>query len=177
MIFTSGSRSIARWVIIPFFITACLVCTSLGTARLVRAGRGVTSSARTIKLGSARAGSLYAITLGVRDPAQVLQNESILVTLSDAKGVVGSKWLHSADLDFYLTLRPRVAGPITVKSFIRVRGARSGDQRNLEQDSPGLRRDERATVCKRGVIAAAPNDTWQERTAFRNWPDHLRQRR
>ena len=36
------------------------------------------------------------------------------VTVNDAQGEVESKWLHAADLDFYLTLRPRAAGPVTV---------------------------------------------------------------
>ena len=38
----------------------------------------------------------------------------MLATVKDAQGVIDSKWLHTADLDFYLTLRPRAEGPVTV---------------------------------------------------------------
>src|SRR5579884_439661 len=59
---------------------------------------------RRIDLGMLRPDSLYGITVSVKDPA------AIHVTIADAAGPVTAKWLQSADLDFYLTLRPRAPG-------------------------------------------------------------------
>ena len=41
-------------------------------------------------------------------------NDAVRVAVADVSGTVAEKWLHSADLDFYLTLRPRVRGPAVV---------------------------------------------------------------
>jgi len=167
MIFTPGSRHIAGWVIIPFFIAAYMICATIHTGRLVHAGQGVAQSAHTFKLGAARAGSLYAITLGVKYPAQLQGNESVQVIVSDAQGVVGSKWLHAADLDFYLTLRPRASGPVTV-SLSSASGAHdpeiSAALSKILQGSAG--EVGKSAVVRRGVIAAAPDDTWQSAQAF-----------
>ncbi len=167
MSFTTGRQRTARWVIIPFFIAACLICIIFGTLRLVHAGQGAVAPARTIKLGAGRAGALYGITLGVKHPAQMLEGDSVLVSLSDAKGVVGSKWLHAADLDFYLTLRPRVAGPITANlSFASSThepeiSATLSKILQVSTEVPG-----KSSAVKRGVIAAEPNDTWQNAEPF-----------
>jgi hypothetical protein len=167
MSFTPGRRRNAGWVIIPFFIAACLICATTHTGRFVHADQAATPSTRTIKLGAARPGSLYAITLGVNDPAQLQGNDSVRVTVSDAKGVVGSKWLHAADLDFYLTLRPRVAGPVTVSLSS---GASGHDPEigatlsKILQPTAGL--PGKSDAIKRGVIGAAPNDTWQDAQQF-----------
>ena len=82
------------------------------------------------QVGAARPDALYALTLGVKDPAQLQGNDAVCVTVKDAQGEVESKWLHAADLDFYLTLRPRSGGPGDRKSLRRFDGPRSGDQRN-----------------------------------------------
>src|SRR5580658_2468518 len=111
---TPGSQRIAGWAIILLSIAAWMIGATIHAGQFVHANQTATPSARIIKLGAARPGSLYAITLGVKDPAQLQGNDSVRVTVSDAEGVVGSKWLHAADLDFYLTLRPRAAGPVTV---------------------------------------------------------------
>src|SRR5439155_9163557 len=66
-----------------------------------------------IKLGEARPGSLYAVTIWVKDPAQAESKDAVRVTVADASGAVAEKWLHSADVDLYLTLRPRARGPVT----------------------------------------------------------------
>ena len=49
-----------------------------------------TCSARNITLGMGRPGSLYAVTLWVKNPAQVQGNDSVHVTVNDAKGEVES---------------------------------------------------------------------------------------
>jgi hypothetical protein len=167
MIFTPGSRRDAGWLIFPFLIAACLICTAIHAGRLVHAGQGATPSAHTIKLGAARTGALYAITLGVKDPVQLQGNDAVQVTVSDAQGVVGSKWLHAADLDFYLTLRPRAAGPVTV-SLSSGAGLRDPEinatMSKVLQPSAAL--PGKSDAVKRGVIAAAPNDTWQDAEQF-----------
>jgi hypothetical protein len=162
-----GSKRIAARTIISFFIAICMIGATIHSGRLVHAGQGVTPSARTITLGAARPGSLYAITLGAKDPAQLQGNESVQVTVSDAQGEVGSKWLHAADLDYYLTLRPRAAGPVTV-SLSSASGTHDPDisatLSKILQPSAG--QPGNFTAVKRGVIAAAPNDTWQTAQPF-----------
>jgi HEAT repeat protein len=87
--------------------------------------------------------------------------------VSDAHGVVGTKWLHSADLDFYLTVRARGAGPVTVS--LSSAGAAQAPEisatlRRILQVSAGP--PGKSDSVKRGVIAAAPNDTWQNAQQF-----------
>jgi hypothetical protein len=162
MSFAPGSRRIAGWPIIPFFIAACLICATIHSDRSVHAGQGMTPSVPSIKLGVAHPGALYAITLGVKDPAHLQGNDAVRVTVSDAQGEVGSKWLHAADLDFYLTLRPRTAGLVTVSLSPSAAGHDpeiSATLRKILQPSAAL--PGKSDGIKRGVIAAAPNDTWQ----------------
>jgi hypothetical protein len=167
MIFAPGSRRNAGWLILPFSVAACLVCAAIHTGRSVHAGQGAIRSAHTIKLGAAHHGSLYAITLGVKDPVQLQGNDAVRVTVSDAQGEVESKWLHPADLDFYLTLRPRATGPVTVNFSSSSPGhdpEMSATMRKILEESAGM--PETPAAVKRGVIAAAPNDTWQNAQPF-----------
>jgi hypothetical protein len=167
MIFTPGSQRNAGWLIVPFLITACMICAAIHTGRSVHAGQGASPTSRTIKLGAVRPGSLYAITLEVKDPVQLQGNDAVRVTVSDAQGLVGSKWLHAADLDFYLTLRPRAAGPVTV-SLSSGQGRRAPEINatlsKILQPSAALAGKPDAVT--HGVIAAAPNDTWQDAQQF-----------
>ena len=39
--------------------------------------------------------SLYALTVWVKDPAQLQGNDAVLVTVDDASGEIESKWLHA----------------------------------------------------------------------------------
>ena len=103
---TSGSRRVAGLAIVPLFIAVWLIGATMHAGRFVLADQTAAASARNIKLGAVRPGSLYAITLAVKDPVQIQGNESVRVTVSDAQGEVASKWLHAADLDFYV--RPGV---------------------------------------------------------------------
>src|SRR3954469_15833721 len=104
-------QRVVRWTIIPLSIVACIVGAVVHVNRSVRAGQTAPASTRNITLGPGRPGSLYAVTLWVKNPAQMQGNDSVHVTVNDAKGEVESKWLHAADLDLYLTLRPRAEGP------------------------------------------------------------------
>jgi len=163
----SGSRRIASWVIVPLAILACIIGTIVLVGRSVHAGQVAPPSGRNINLGSASPGTLYALTLGVKDLTQLQGTDAVKVTVNDAQGEVASKWLHSADLDFYLTLRPRAAGPVTA-SLSSVSGDHAPDitatlSRILQ---PAAAAPGGAPDLSRGVIAAAPNDTWQNAQPF-----------
>ena len=86
----------------------------LHVGRSVRADQSNSQNVREIHLGQVRPDALYALTVWVKDPAQLQGNDAVLVTVSDASGEVESKWLHAGDLDFYLTLHPRAAGQVNV---------------------------------------------------------------
>ncbi len=161
---TLRSRRIASYAIVPIAIAAVMLGAAVHVNRLVRADQAASPATRSIKLGTARAGSLYAVTLGVKNPAQLQGSDSVRVTVNDAKGEIESKWLHPADLDFYLTVRPRAAGPVTVNlsspSDTQVPEI-DATLRNILQPAAGKSAD-----LKRGVIAASPNGTWQDAQPF-----------
>ena len=161
---TPRGRRLARLTILPLTLAAWVFCATLGTGRPVHAGQAALPAQRSIHLGSGRPGSLYALSLGVKDPAQLQGN--VRVTVKDAQGEVESKWLHAADLDFYLTLRPRSAGPVTVSlsSTPSIPSAEiSASMSRILQPSTRL---QGALHLERGVIAAAPNGTWQSAQPF-----------
>ena len=161
------SLRIVRWTMIPLSIAACLVWVTVRSGRPVHAGQSNARSERTIRLGASHPGTLYALTLGVKNPAELQGTDSVHVTVNDGKGEVESKWLHAADLDFYLTLRPRVQGQITVNlssaSTSEVPEIDAILSKILTQPSSVT---DKAPHVKRGLIAAAPNGTWQEAQAF-----------
>src|SRR4051812_2259481 len=157
-----------RLTIIPLLIMAYIVAAVVHVNRSVRAGQTTPVSARNITLGMGRPGSSYAVTLWVKNPAQMQGNDFVHVTVNDAKGEVESKWLHAADLDLYLTLRPRAEGPVTVS--VSSSSAEQSPEISLalskilqvSATSPGSDAD-----MKHGVIAAAPNSTWQDAQPFK----------
>ncbi len=160
--FTPNARRIACLAIVPLFISAWVIGTNLHAGRAVHAGQSAPPAGRVIPLGAARANAAYAVTVSVKDPAQIQNGDAVRVTVNDAKGEVESKWLHVADLDFYLTLRPREAGPITV-NLSSAGGAHipeiSATMHQVPDPSSGGHQS-------RGVIAAAPNGTWQSAQPF-----------
>ena len=164
--FTPRSRRIASWMIVPLSITAWVIGATIHAGRSVHAGQTAPPSVRSIQLGAARPGALYALTLGVKDPAQLQGNDAVHVTVNDAQGEVDSKWLHAADLDFYLTLKPRAAGPVTVNlssaSGVHTPDISSTLTKILQATVPAGS----AADLKRGVISAAPNGTWQNAQSF-----------
>ncbi len=128
-------------------------------------------TSRTIKLGEAHPGTLYAMTVAVKDPAKLQGSDAILATVKDSQGVIDSKWLHTADLDLYLTLRPRAAGPITVTlSAPPAPYPKSPPPCTRSSTTPPL-------PAHTGVIAAAPNRHLANRPTLPIRPNHLRQRR
>src|SRR6202012_973043 len=101
-----------RWGFLPLSVFALTIASLLHVGRFVHADQIARPAVRVIKLGEARPGTLYALTLSVQNPVQMQGSDAVLATLKDAQGEIESKWLHTADLDFYLTLRPRGAGPV-----------------------------------------------------------------
>jgi HEAT repeat protein len=157
-------RLAACLAVIPLALTAWIVGAGLNASRAVHAGQDTQSSGRTIDLGAARADAAYAVTVSVRDPAQLQGTDAVHVTLSDAQGDVESKWLHAADLDFYLTVRPRAAGPVKV-NLSPAEGVRlpeiTATMKPISESAPA-----HGAKQHRGVIAAAPNGTWQSAQPF-----------
>ncbi|MBV8866820.1 MAG: hypothetical protein JO210_15605, partial [Acidobacteriaceae bacterium] len=110
-----------------------------------------------IDLGEAQSGLLYAITVALKDPAQFQSKQSISVSISDAKGAVSEKRLHSQDLDFYLTLRPRANGPVLVD--VQSAGG------TIPQMTAFIHRIPESSA-EPAVIAAMPNSTWRSAQNF-----------
>ena len=151
-----------RWGFVGLLVALVGVGSVLYVGRSVNAGQTPPPVVKEIKLGSARPGTMYALTVAVKDPARMQGSDSVLATVKDAQGVVESKWLHTADLDFYLTLRPRAAGPVTVS--LASSGAAPEISTSLRKilAQPILVMD----GVPAGVIAAAPNGTWQTAQPF-----------
>jgi len=162
---TPGSRRIASWAIVPLAVFACIIGAIVHVGRAVHAGQEAAPAANKITLAAARPGSLYALTLGVKDLAQMKGNDAVKVTVNDAQGEVASKWLHAADLDFYLTLRPRAEGPVTVN--VSAAGGQAPEiSSKLSKILEVSAKSGGAADLSRGVISAAPNDTWQVAQPF-----------
>jgi HEAT repeat protein len=163
MLFMARNRRNLRWAIVLLFFVAFMLGSIMHIGRFVHAAQSPSPSTRIIRLGAARPDSLYAFTLGLKNPAQFQGTDAVLVTVKDAQGEIDSKWLHPADVDFYLTLKPRAAGPVTVSlsadSTVHVPEITASLQKILQ--APDLKPGQ-----TRGVIAAAPNGTWQSAQSF-----------
>ncbi len=117
-----------------------------------------TQRERRLRLGVAEPGSLYSLTVAIRNPAELQGSQQVHVAVADARGAVAEKWLHTADLDLYLTLRPRARGQITVS--LNAAGGES-----MPEVETGFHRI-RMRSAEPSVIAAAPNATWQDAEPF-----------
>jgi len=163
---SSRSQRIAWNATVLFAIAACTLGTTLRGGRTVQAGEGTSEPLRTLQLGEAQQGAIYALIFAAKDPSQVQGNAAFRVVVSDRHGEIGSKWLHAGDLDLYLTFQARSASalkvslssspavhiPEFVATMVKV------PQTAIE--SGGVPR------LDRGVIAAAPNNTWQTAQRF-----------
>jgi len=158
------NRRIASRVVVPLAILTCVLGFVVRTNRGVRAGQAGPPEQKSVKLAAVHPGSLYAVTVAVKDIAKLQGNDAVQVKVNDAQGEIVSKWLHAADLDLYLTVRPRAEGPMTV-SMTSSGSAPIPDVSSIiskiAQGAAG-----KADGVKRGVIAAEPNDTWQVAQPF-----------
>ena len=153
-----GKLTHLRWTLIPLMVALAVV--ALHKTHPVHADQAPPPTQKTLKLGEAQPGTLYAMTVAIKDPTKLQGAEAVLATVKDAQGVIDSKWLHTADLDFYLTLRPRAAGPVTVTLSSTTAAPETTTSLKKILQSPTL-----ATETP-GVIAAAPNGTWQTAQPF-----------
>ncbi len=158
-------RSFSRGIFQVGFLTA-LALTVVTMLHVRQQGGAQPSEAgnrihRQMDLGRVVPGSLYAVVISVRDATQIQGDESIHVTVADPKGPVADKWLHAADLDFYLTLAPRGPGEATVALE-----APSGVI--LPKIETALRRipAAKSRTGAPAVISAALNNTWQTAQRF-----------
>ena len=161
---TPRGRRLARWTVVPLTLAASIFCATLHNGRPVEAT--ATPSERSIQLGNASAGSLYALSLAVKDPTLLQGTDAVRVTVRDAQGEVESKWLHAADLDLYLTLRPRSAGPVTVSLSSSSSASIPEISSRLSKILQPVVQHGNAPDLNRGVIAASPNGTWREAQSF-----------
>ena len=157
-------RQVANWLIVPLSALVCVIVATVHMSKPVHAGQG--GPAKSMTLGNAKPGALYAVTLGVKDPAALQGNTSVKVTVNDARGEIESKWLHSADLDLYLTVQPRAEGPVTVSLSSPLSEQFPEINSSLTKilqvaSTPGSAQD-----LRRGVISASPNGSWQNAQSF-----------
>ena len=159
---TSRNKTHRHWI--PFSAALFTIAALLYLGRAVHANPTPPPTVKDIKLGDARPGTMYALTVAVKDPAQVQGTDAVLATVKDSQGVLDSKWLHTADLDLYLTVRARAAGPVTV-SLSSPTPTIPTVSTSLKKilAKPDLKPVDGITP---GVIAAAPNDTWQTAQSF-----------
>ena len=156
-----------RWGIILLSGAVLITCLIFRADQFGRADQSKSPNVRDIQLGRAHPDTLYAMTVWVKDPAQIQGNDAVLATVKDGRGEVGSKWVHSADLDFYLTLRPRGPGPISVSlsapsaAHLPEIGATLHRIPMATAHTVGLGRD-----IQPGFIAASPNGRWQAAQSF-----------
>ena len=163
-----GIRRAACIAAVPLIVTAWIIVVPLRTGPTVHAGPASPAAGRTIVLGTASAGAAYAVTVSVKDPAQLQGIDAVHVVVNDAQGEVESKWLHAADLDFYLTLRPRGCRPGNSETLRRLPACACPDLSHDHGPDAGSpkRGAGAASNPQRGVIAAAPNSTWQTAQPF-----------
>ena len=165
----TGQR-VASWIIVPMSFLAWILYATLSHGNSVHANSN-SKPAQVVTLGTARADTLYGLTLAVKNPDQLKGIDAVRVTVNDAQGEVESKWLHSADLDLYLTIRPRKAGPVTVtyssthaSSVPEISSSLSKILQSSAKLAPGASGS--VINLQRGVIAASPNSSWQQAQSF-----------
>jgi HEAT repeat protein len=158
----------SHWGILILAVAAMAALAFLHDNPSVRADQSVAPNVREIHLGQVRANGLYALTVWVKNPAEIQGSDAVQVSVSDGTGPVDNKWLHAADLDFYLTLQPRVAGPLSV-SLSAPAGIHLPDigtsLRPIPQAAAELASAHSPDI-KPGVIATSPNGTWQNAESF-----------
>ena len=138
-----------------------VILLSLQASRSGQAANAATNG--RIVLGQAEAGSLYAVTVSVPDPATIQGSEALHVFIADAAGPVGDKWLHAADLDFYLTLRARAKGAVVARVEPAPGTKAPSLYSSLERMPEGKANSANEVT---GVVAAMQNGTWRTAQAF-----------
>jgi hypothetical protein len=146
------SRSLFEMAVVICF--GCAVALLLGA----RQAADTQQQERRVLISNADSGSVYAVTVAIKDPAQFQSDKLILVSITDARGLIAEKRLHPEDLDLYLTIHPRANGPVTATLK-----ADSGEK--IPQLTSAIRRIAE-TRSGPAIVAAMPNGTWQAAQAF-----------
>ncbi len=157
----------AQWGLLLLAGGAMTVALLVHGSRTARADQSNSQNVREIHVGQVHPDALYALTVWVKDPAQLQGNDAVSVTVSDASGQVETKWLHTGDLDFYLTLHPRSAGQVDVSlsAPATVHLPEVGATLRLVPEA-ATPTSAHASSEQPGVIAAEPNGTWQTAQPF-----------
>ena len=71
----------AQWGILMLAGGAMIIALLLHVGRSVRADQSNSQNVREIHLGQVRPDALYALTVWVKDPAQLQGNDAVLVTV------------------------------------------------------------------------------------------------
>ena len=157
----------AKCGILLLAAAAIVIALLLHVGRSVRADQSNSQNVREIHLGKVRIDALYALTVWVKDPAQLQGSDAVLVTVNDASGEVESKWLHAGDLDFYLTLRARAAGLVNVAlsapDTVHIPEIGATLRPVPLSSLPEAAHSERLGL---GAISASLNRTWQSAQPF-----------
>src|SRR5687768_13959238 len=98
--------------------------TLVGCLLSINIVRGLGPDGNDFPLKGLEVGKLYGVTVSVDSLYRMVGAAEIEASISDARGPVATKTLHAGDLDFYITLRPRVSGTGAVK-LVRRSGGRS----------------------------------------------------
>ncbi len=163
---TSKSRRIICGAFLSLTVAAGIVGAIFQHVRPVHADESEANPSEVKTLDEARSGALYALTFSVKDPAQVQGQNAYQIVVSDGLGVIGSKWLHAGDLDFYFTFQGRSAGDVTAK-ISSATSARVPDISSSMRVIPeALVKAAGTNSLERGLVAAAPNNSWQVAQRF-----------
>ena len=77
-----GKPTHLRWTLIP--LTVALTVVALHKSHPVHADQAPPPAQKTIKLGEAKPGTLYAMTVAVKDPSKLQGSDAVLATIKDS---------------------------------------------------------------------------------------------
>ncbi len=107
-----------------------------------------------LDLSAGSSGALYSLSVSARNPDSLRRRAALTVSLRTGSRVIASKWLHQADPDFYLVFRADDPRALTLLTF---QGQVNGASAVFSLTLRPLPSDQKDVV-----IAAKPNNTWQE---------------
>ena len=122
-----------------WLLLACAVCLSFLPP----------SSPRVRRYYVPRVGEMYGLTVSVMAP-EAFAGREIGIAVDDAEGLVASKRLRENDIDFYVTVKPRRAGELSVHLYA---APALLDAAKVKVEFSSL------SVANPMSIAAHPNDT------------------
>ena len=79
-----GKPAHLRWGLIP--LSVALTVVALHKTHPVQADQAPPPTEKTLKLGEAKPGTLYAMTVAIKDPAKLQGADAVLATVKDSPG-------------------------------------------------------------------------------------------